>query len=92
MATEWFERGVGDFAAQGMDDPTLLLIGDPVPDWVRTPPELGGIQLRVVRGFQAACPHCSPAKPVRHLELESAEGCGVAECREHGFTWYRRRV
>jgi hypothetical protein len=86
--TEWFNRKPGDFAAQGVDDPTMLLLGDGAPDWVRLPPELGGTQLKVQGAHAAPCPMCKGGSDVRHLELEG--NYGVAECPRHGFVWYRR--
>lgn len=37
MSTEWFNRRPGDFASPGSSDPSLTIIGDGAPDWVRLP-------------------------------------------------------
>lgn len=88
--TEWFDRKPGSPVAQGSEDPTMLLIGDGVPDWVRLPPELGGARVKVLGAHEAPCPMCGKGPDVRHLELP--DGLGVAECVRHGFAWYRRSV
>jgi hypothetical protein len=87
MATEWFNRRPGDVAAIGRDDPTMLLLGGDVPDWVKVPPEAGGGTAKVLASFKAPCPMCKEGGDVRHLKLEG--NLGVAECTEHGFVWYR---
>ena len=89
MSTEWFNRKAGSPAAQGRDDPTMLLLGGEVPDWVHLPSELGGTQLKVQGTHAAPCPMCKGGPDVRHLELENRYG--VAECPVHGFAWYRRK-
>ena len=89
MSTEWFNRKAGSIAAQGSDDPTMLLVGDGPPDWVRLPPELGGARVKVEGSHTAPCPMCDGGPHVRHLELP--DGYGVAECPIHGFAWYRRK-
>lgn len=92
MSTLWFERGPNDVAATGVTEPETLLVGNPVPDWVRAPPGLGdltGREFRVLSSSQEKCPMpCDLV--VRHLSVE--EGLNVAECPAHGFTWYRRRT
>lgn len=86
--TEWFERRPGDLASQGTDDPSLVLVGDGVPDWVRLPAELGGGQVKVLGHHTAPCPMCKSQHPVRHLRLK--RGYGVAECGRCGFVWYQQ--
>lgn len=86
--TEWFERRPGAMASQGTSDPKLVLVGDGVPDWVRLPAEVGGIQVKVLAAFSERCPKCDC--PCRHLKLNG--GICVAECtRGCGFLWYRPR-
>jgi hypothetical protein len=85
--THWFNRRPGDVVAEGVDDPTMSLVGDVVPDWVRLPPELGSAQIKVTGAFRAPCPMCRGGE-VRHLE---AEAFRVAECSTHGFVWYRTK-
>jgi len=89
--TEWFNRRPGDVAATHTEDPTMLLLGDAPPDWVKAPPEVGvDGPIKVLGAHRAPCPMCQGGPDVRHLELE--EGLGVAECSTHGFVWYRRPV
>jgi len=85
--TEWFNRQAGDVSSIGKDDPTMVLIGDQTPDWVRLPQELGGAQLRVLDTARLECPMCEDGAPVLHLRC-SDRYC-VAECTKHGFVWYR---
>ena len=86
MATEWFEKRVGDKALA--NDEGAVLIGDLTPDWVRLPAVLGGARVRVVSAHGAPCPKCGDdARAVQHLRMEG--GLGVAECGAHGFVWYR---
>lgn len=88
--TMWFDRKPGDVVSIGVDDPTTLLLSDGgPPDWVRTPPEVGGQKLKVVRAFIQKCPLCDIEQLVRHLECE--QGYFVAECVHHGFAWYKRK-
>lgn len=87
---EWFDRKPGSNVTQGSEDPTMLLIGDGPPDWVRLPPELGGARVRVLGSHTAPCPMCEGDAPVRHLEL--GNDLFVAECAFHGFAWYRKRA
>jgi hypothetical protein len=89
MSTDWFTKKPGDAALQGRDDPTMLLLGCDVPDWVNLPPELGGARVKVTGAHMAPCPMCGDGTgDVKHLELEG--NLGVAECVRHGFAWYRR--
>lgn len=83
--TEWFNRAPGG-ASVSEDDPSMLLVGDQTPDWVRLPPELGSAQLRVLGAFFDPCPRCKGA-PVKHLACE--QRYGVAECSTCSFVWYR---
>jgi hypothetical protein len=84
--TIWFERTPGSVVHMGKTDPSTLLLGDTVPDWVQVPDELGGSQVKVLRAEAGSCPGCDSAHVVRHLVLDSP--LGVAECRDRGFLWY----
>ncbi len=89
--TMWFDRSPGSPVQPGSaehGDPKIVLVTRDPPDWVRTPPEIGGERLRVLAFFVAPCPMCKSAVPVPHLECERE--MFVAECVEHGFVWYRR--
>jgi len=88
--TEWFSKKPGSHVHQGVDDPTMLLVGAGAPDWVTLPPELGGTKAKVLGAFQAPCPMCAPQdlSDVPHLAVEGDNF--VAECLEHGFAWYRK--
>lgn len=87
--TEWFDKKAGDSVLIGKDEKTLL-IGDTLPDWVRTPLEVGGDRRRVLGGFMARCPQCQSDAPVVHLKLEG--DLFVAECRGPcGFVWYKEK-
>ena len=91
MSTEWFDRKPGDHASIGIDDPTMMLVGGGIPDWVRTPEALGRQQLGVRGYFMRQCPKCQCGIACRHLVLD--QRYGVAECKTGcGFVWYRERV
>jgi len=83
--TEWFEKRVGEVSIS-QDDPSMLLIGDQTPDWVRLPPELGSERLRVLGAFKDRCPKCRGGGSVKHLACE--RNYGVAECPTCEFVWY----
>lgn len=42
MSTMWFQKQPGQLPVN--EEECALLFGNPVPDWVNTPPELGGEQ------------------------------------------------
>lgn len=83
--TEWFDKRVGGVSVS-KEDPSMLLVGDQTPDWVRLPPELGGERLRVLGAFNDRCPKCRGGGAVRHLACQ--DGYGVAECPTCEFVWY----
>jgi len=85
--TQWFTKKPGEAPSAPDGDGVMVFIGD-LPDWVRTPPELGGSRVKVLGGTMAACPKCPAMVPHLHLEGELY----VAECRSHGFLWYRKRA
>ncbi len=83
----WFEKRIGEPIMVGTEDPTMLLLGDSIPDWVRLPPDLGGRRVRVEAVGVDTCPRGE--HDVRHLRLSDC-GISVAECPEHGgYLWYR---
>lgn len=103
--TYWFNRRPGQFVVSSADeeqpyeDPRLeehmLLVGADAPDWIRTPRELGGQQLRVKSIFGAPCPMCYAANEdetaVRTYSFEGSDYF-CAECLQgHGFVWYKLR-
>lgn len=100
MSTEWFETRREDIpglagvrvlqGSEELGDPTTLLItpAEDLPDWVRTPAEIGGQQLRVIGQSRGPCPVCKEGPAVRHIHCE--QGFFVAECAVHGFAWYKR--
>ena len=77
------------------DEPCVLVYvhdGVPgVPDWVRLPTALGGARINVKHGKRCACP-CGDPHEVLVLVLDEPTGLCVAECRTHGYLWYREAV
>lgn len=64
---ETFTREAGAGYSQSVEDPAMRLLGDPVPEWVDLPADLGGGR-RVVTGHaQITCP-CG-THPTRELHL-----------------------
>lgn len=90
MTTKWFDKKLGSDLHASQDEAGVYLVGDMVPDWVRTPDQIGGQQVRVTGAFAGPCPKCGGGPDVRHLNLEG--GLSVAECRLDGFVWYTRRA
>ena len=90
MTTAWFQKRAGSDVHESTEDETMVLVGDVIPDWVRLPAELGGARVPVHGATAAPCPMCRDGHPVRHLKVEGS--LGVAECRQHGFVWYRGSV
>lgn len=72
------------------EDECMLLLGDPVPQWIRMPQESPidpGRELRVLGSKESTCPRCR-SRVVRHLLLE--DRFGVAECNGGcGYVVYR---
>lgn len=89
MTTEWFDRKPGEGGALSTTEPGVLLVGNPRPDWVRLPPELGGVEVRVLDSKPGLCPVCLN-HDCQHLQLDAE--VNVAECPARGFLWYRRRT
>lgn len=90
MTTAWFQKEAGSEIHEGIEDETMVLVGSVVPDWVRLPAELGGARVPVEGASLAPCPMCGGGPDVQHLGVEG--NLGVAECRHHGFVWYRKSV
>lgn len=86
MAIEWFDKKAGSSLHAHQTEPGMYLVGDHLPSYVRTPPELGEKVVSVLSSHTAVCPRCGEGEEVRHLVLES--GLCVAECRYHKFVWY----
>ena len=94
MSTEWFDKRPGETVYQSQDDPTMLLVDDPVhpiPDWVRVPDDTGyGGQYRCLALVPGVCPLPGHGEPCRHYILDGPVSC--AECVVDGkFVWYRRK-
>ncbi len=75
--TRWYTIDRDGIRTVQVDDPSEELIGAPVPDWVRLPPELGSDKVRVIGS--------KGSPPKRELVLEN--GMKVAHCPTHGFVW-----
>jgi len=59
-------------------------------DWVRTPPELGDQEHRILEIYRAPCAQ-HPTHDALHLTLGGADVC-CCQCPETGnFLWYRVR-
>ena len=93
--TEWFKRRPGDgLVKEAGDGSFIAIIGDQTPDWVRTPPEMGGRNLAVISKSKAACPMCKDPRLVTHLSCAAGQGfkpLTVSECENCGFVWYLSR-
>lgn len=83
-----FTMTIGDTMMQSVDDPTMHLLGDGVPDYVCLPADLGGGRRMVQSARTVQCP-CGNGHDVRELAL--GQRLYVAECDRRGFLWYRRR-
>jgi hypothetical protein len=90
MGTAWFNKAAGSVVHESIEDDSMLMVGDVIPDWVRLPAELGGERVRVEGAKTAPCPMCRNHVEVRHLRVTG--NLGVAECRQHGFVWYQGTV
>ncbi len=89
--TEWFDKKAGSEIVQSQDDPTMLLIGADLPDWVRVPAKTGhGGQYRCLAVIQKPCPLPGHGEPCKHYILDGP--VHAAECAVSGqFAWYRRQ-
>ena len=86
--TMWFERTPGSLVARSTTDETAMLVGRPLPQWVRLPPSLGGSKVDIVSQKMECCPQCEASPEVRTLHLTN--GLSVAECSPCGFVWFRK--
>ena len=96
---EWFTRKPGGGLDISVEDPSLALLGNEVPDWVKLPAELGGVKVRVEGARIAPCAKCGGR--CRHLKLApvvlgrnvigvAPVSVKVAECNNGcGFVWYK---
>jgi hypothetical protein len=86
MSIEWRERkrsGKSVVGKSGTDLEGTIIISDLPPEWVKLPPELGGLPCEVVRHFTAPCPVTGFI--CRHLVLD----CGIYVAESTQFFWYR---
>lgn len=81
----WGDRKVGSTAAVNEEE-GLVILAD-VPDWVRTPPELGSTQLRVIKAYMRSCP-CGGSHQSKTFDLEG-DKLHVSECHARGFLWWK---
>ena len=88
--TIWGERKPGSPVAVGGDEQGGHVIIADVPDWVRTPPELGGEKLKVSRAYLRDCP-CQGGHKVKTLDFEGSP-LHVSECVARGFMWWKERA
>lgn len=85
MTTERFNKTAGSPVMQGVDDPSMMIVGDSVPDWVQVPNELGGGRRPVTRAYTRPCPACGD----HDVRVLLAGDLSVAECEQRGFLWFR---
>ena len=84
---ERFQKQAGDATMQGVEDPTMLLFGNPVPDNVTLPAELGGSIRTVDEAFVAPCPVTGAT--CRHLKLAGDfNGKTLYVAESSRFFWY----
>lgn len=87
MSVERFEKRPGSDVLQGIDNPTMLLVGDATPDTVTLPEALGGGVSPCLGATDGPCV-CGVDHDARHYILR--DGLRVAECaRRNQFLWYR---
>lgn len=75
----WLNRHADGSQTPTNDTASVIVVGQPIPDVVRLPQELGSIVVRVIRQFTAPCVRCH--EPATHLELE--RGYLVCTCYTH---------
>jgi len=86
---ERFTKTAGDPTMISTDDPTMLLLGNPVPDNVTLPANLGGGVRVVVDSFVADCPVTKI--PCRHLTLGGEyNGKTLYVAESDQFYWYAK--
>lgn len=73
--THWFNKQAGEPMVKSQDDPTMFLVGDQIPDWVRLPVPHGGTRHRVASAVYGPCP-CGADHEAITLELEGTPAAG----------------
>lgn len=82
-----FTKQAGDDSLQSLEDPSLQLFGEVIPEWVRLPQQLGG-EKRTVQSYKKINCVCGGEHIV--LELNLGDNFYVSECPSKGFLWYRK--
>ena len=86
---ERFTKNAGDKSMIGVDDPTMMLVGDVVPDTVTLPAGLGGGTRAVIGSLTADCP--VTGIKCRHLVLGEHDGGKTLYVAESDkFYWYAK--
>jgi hypothetical protein len=85
---ERFSKNAGQYAMTSQDDQTMILLGNPVPDYVTLPPELGGGDRPVKDTFVGDCP--ITGTPCRHLNLGEFNGKTLYVAESTQFFWYTK--
>jgi len=85
--TLWGTRQAGSPVAIGETEMGSHVIFTDVPDRVRTPPELGGVEFLVERAYRRACP-CQGSHEAVTFDLTGSD-LHVSECPVRGFLWWR---
>jgi hypothetical protein len=96
MTYEFFDRKADEqVLTKELEDGTVMMVmGDTTPDVVRTPPELGGITVRVLNTFNGPCAHRECRFHHRHYTLNhehEGKQLQVCECPKNGYLWYTKR-
>ena len=73
-----------------MNDPSVIVVGDTTPDHVKLPPQLGGLEVRVLKITDAPCPKCAVPSPICPTLVLENDMYVTASCPIHSFVWYRR--
>ena len=79
---DMFTKRPGEFPT--LDNENAFLVGDPTPEVIKLPPELGGQTVKVDARGHAKC----PVHDHDVVTYRLANGIYVAECDK--FYWYRR--
>ncbi len=94
---EQFTREAGVGYSRSVEDESTYILGDPVPEWVDLPGNLGGGRRVVVGHREITCP-CGQHRtreldlgPGLNVRTNEATTLCVAECEGQGFLWYERR-
>lgn len=88
MSVYRFKKTAGNPDLEGIDDPSMTLQGEVVPEWIRLPDSLGGTRCPVLGQSKVNCP-CGG----NHIATEYSLGDSlfVAECpTARSFLWYKR--